>query len=123
METIRMGKRGTLVLPAKLRRQFGLEDGSLLLTEAKDGEIRLRPAIAYEVEIYTPERKAELLLNNAMTKEEWDEIALDVQSWGLDPLNIPGVDKDQREKLGTDKEWAERVVQAKAEYAKAGRSV
>ena len=123
METIKMGKRGTLVLPAKLRRQFGLEDGSLLVTEAKDGEIRLRPAIAYEVEIYTPERKAELLLNNAMTKEEWDEIALDVRSWGLDPLNIPGVDRDQREKLRTDKEWAERVVQAKAEYANAGRSV
>ncbi len=123
METIRMGKRGTLVLPAKLRKQFGLEDGSLLVTEAKDGEIRLRPAIAYEVEIYTPERKAELLLNNAMTKEEWDEIALDVRSWGLDPLNIPGVDKDQREKLRTDKEWAERVVQAKAEHVDAGRSV
>jgi AbrB family looped-hinge helix DNA binding protein len=122
METIKMGKRGTLVLPAKLRRQFGLEDGSLLVTEAKDGEIRLRPAVAYEVEIYTPERKAELLLNNAMTKEEWDEIALDVRSWGLDPLNIPGVDRDQREKLRTDKEWAERVVQAKAEYADAGRS-
>ncbi len=33
METIKMGKRGTLVLPAKLRRPFGLEDGSLLFTE------------------------------------------------------------------------------------------
>ena len=26
--TIKMGKRGTLVLPAKLRKQFGLEDGT-----------------------------------------------------------------------------------------------
>jgi AbrB family looped-hinge helix DNA binding protein len=122
VETIKMGKRGTLVLPAKLRKQFGLEDGSLLITETKDGEIRLRPAVAYEVEIYTPERKAELLLNNAMTKEEWDEIALEVRSWGLDPLNIPGVDKDQREKLRTDEEWHARVVQAKADHAVAGRS-
>lgn len=121
METIKMGKRGTLVLPAKLRRQFGLEDGSLLITEAKDGEIRLRPAFVYESETWSPERKAELLLNNALTKEEWDEIALDVRSWGLDPLNLPGVDKDQREKLRTDREWREEVVQAKKDYA-AGRS-
>ncbi|MBS1800896.1 MAG: AbrB/MazE/SpoVT family DNA-binding domain-containing protein [Acidobacteria bacterium] len=123
METVKMGKRGTLVLPAKLRKQFGLEDGSLLVTEVKEGEIRLRPAVAYEVEIYTPERKAELLLNSAMTKEEWDEIALDIRSWGLDPMNIPGVDRDQREKLRTDKEWSERVRQAKADSAKARRSV
>ena len=33
--TIKMGKRGTIVLPVKLRKQFGLGDGSLLVTEAK----------------------------------------------------------------------------------------
>ena len=31
--TIKMGKRGTIVLPAKLRKQFGLGDGSLLVTD------------------------------------------------------------------------------------------
>ena len=35
--TIKMGKRGTIVLPAKLRKQFGLEDGSLLVTD--DGTV------------------------------------------------------------------------------------
>jgi AbrB family looped-hinge helix DNA binding protein len=44
METIKMGKRGTVVLPAKLRKRFGLEAGALLITEERDGEIRLRPA-------------------------------------------------------------------------------
>ena len=29
--TIKMGKRGTIVLPVKLRKQFGLGDGSLLV--------------------------------------------------------------------------------------------
>src|SRR5579871_1177923 len=90
LQTVKMGKRGTLVLPAKVRKQFGLEEGSLLVTEVKDGEIRLRPASVYEPEVWSPERKAELLLNNAVTREEWDEIALDVKSWGLDPSNLPG---------------------------------
>jgi AbrB family looped-hinge helix DNA binding protein len=113
MTTIKMGKRGTLVLPVKLRKQFGLEDGSLLITEAKDGEIRIRPAVAVEVEVYTPERRAELLLNNAMTREEWDAIAADVRSWGLDPRKIPLVNRNQRNKLPTAKELDERREKAR----------
>ena len=110
--TIKMGKRGTIVLPAKLRKQFGLEDGSLLITEAKDGGISLRTAIAYEVEVYTPERRAELLLNNAMTKEEWDEIVVLVRQDGLDPQNIPFVDPNQREKLPTRQQWQDSIENA-----------
>lgn len=117
MTTIKMGKRGTFVLPVKFRRQLGIEDGSILITEVKDGEIRIRPAVAVEVEVYTPERRAELLLNNAMTKEEWDAIAADVRSWGLDPRNIPYVDSDQREKLPTNQELDERIAKSRAANA------
>jgi AbrB family looped-hinge helix DNA binding protein len=117
MTTIKMGKRGTLVLPVKLRKQLGIEDGSILITEARDGEIRIRPAVAVEAELYTPERRAELLLNNATTKEEWDAIAADVRSWGLDPLNIPFVDPGQREKLPTGRELDKRIAKAKSAHA------
>jgi AbrB family looped-hinge helix DNA binding protein len=117
MTTIKMGKRGTLVLPVKFRRQLGIEDGSILITEAKDGEIHIRPAVAVEAEVYTPERRAELLLNNAMTREEWDAIAADVRSWGLDPQNIPYVDSDQREKLPTGKELDKRIAKSHAANA------
>lgn len=118
MTTIKMGKRGTLVIPVKFRRQLGIEDGSILITEAKDGEIRIRPAVAVEVEVYTPERRAELLLNNAMTKEEWDAIAADVRSWGLDPLNLPYVDSDQREKLPTSQELDDRIANSHTTHVK-----
>lgn len=117
MTTIKMGQRGTLVLPVKFRRQLGIEDGSILIAEAKDGEIRIRPAVAVEVEVYTPERRAELLLNNAMTREEWDAIAADVRSWGLDPQNIPYVDSDQREKLPTNRELDERIKKSRTAHA------
>src|ERR1700678_356574 len=103
--TIKMGKRGTLVLPAKLRKQFGLEDGSLLITEAKDGEIRIRPAVVYEGEVWTPQRKAYLTLINTMTKEEYDEVSSLLREEGIDPTDAPGLDPNYRATLPTEKEW------------------
>ncbi|MDT8368712.1 MAG: AbrB/MazE/SpoVT family DNA-binding domain-containing protein [Longimicrobiales bacterium] len=32
-ESSRIGKRGTLVIPARLRRKFGIEEGSEVITE------------------------------------------------------------------------------------------
>ena len=110
--TIKMGKRGTLVLPADLRKRFGLTDGSMLNIEATADGIKVRPAVAYDVEIYTPERRAELLLNNAMTKEEWDEIAAEVRADGLDPHKIPFVPANQRESLPTRQEWRNEIRSA-----------
>jgi len=113
--TIKMGKRGTLVLPAKLRKQFGLEDGSLLITEAKDGEIRIRPAVVYEGEVWTPQRKAYLTLINTMTKEEYDEVSSLLREEGIDPTDAPGLDPNYRATLPTEKEWEERKTQRRAE--------
>jgi AbrB family looped-hinge helix DNA binding protein len=103
--TIKMGKRGTIVLPAKLRKQFGLADGSLLVTEAKDGEIRLRPAFVYEPEVWSPQRKAYLTLINAMTQEEYDEISALLREEGIDPTDAPGLDPNHRSTLPAAKDW------------------
>ncbi|HEY5055186.1 MAG TPA: AbrB/MazE/SpoVT family DNA-binding domain-containing protein [Acidobacteriaceae bacterium] len=103
--TIKMGKRGTVVLPAKLRKQFGLGDGSLLVTEATGGEIRLRPAYVYEPEVWTPERKAYLTLMNAITQEEYDRISSQLREDGIDPTHVSDLEPDQRATLPTDAEW------------------
>lgn len=47
--TVRVGKRGTLVLPARLRRRLGIDDDSLLVAEELAGGILLRPAVAVPV--------------------------------------------------------------------------
>ncbi len=60
-ETTKLGKRGTLVVPAAIRRRFGLEEGSLVLVEEREDGILIRPAVALPVEQYTPERRAEFL--------------------------------------------------------------
>ncbi len=110
METTRIGKRGTLVIPAKLRQRFALQEGDLLVTEEREDGILLRPAVAVPVEIYTPERKAEFLLNNAVTKEDYDEACRIIrEDFGLDPANIPYTDPNMRAKLLSNAEFDRRM--------------
>jgi AbrB family looped-hinge helix DNA binding protein len=62
----KVGRRGTIVLPAKLRRRLGIEEGSFVVAEERADGILIRPAAVVPVEIYTPERRAEFILNNAV---------------------------------------------------------
>lgn len=89
MKTAKTGKRGTLVIPAPLRRKYGLREGTVVILEEKQEGLFLRPAATFPVEIYTPERKAEFLLNNAVTPEDYRRAVEEVRRVGLDPKKIP----------------------------------
>lgn len=89
METSRVGKRGTIVVPAKLRQRFGLKEGTLLIAEEQGGGILLRPAVAVPVERYTDERKAEFLLNNAVDAKDYAQAVKEVRKLGLSERKIP----------------------------------
>lgn len=88
-ETSKVGKRGVVVIPAKLRQRFGLEEGSLLIAEERDEGILLRPAVAVPVETYSRERIAEFLLSNAVDEADYAEARERVNALGLDPDIIP----------------------------------
>ena len=45
-EYTRVGKRGTIVLPAKLRRRYGFEEGTMIVAEEAPYGVLLRPAPA-----------------------------------------------------------------------------
>lgn len=87
-DTSRMGKRGTVVIPARLRERFGLRDGDLIIAEEREEGILLRPAVAVPVEVYTPRRKAEFLLSNAVGEEDYARAEEEVRRMGLDPSTI-----------------------------------
>jgi bifunctional DNA-binding transcriptional regulator/antitoxin component of YhaV-PrlF toxin-antitoxin module len=114
--TIKMGKRGTLVLPAKLRKQLGLTDGSLLTTELRDGEIRMRPAYVYEPEVWSDEERCFFILINSMTKEEWDRNLPEVLELGIDPTKIESLEQNHRDTLPTRAEWDEEGRKAVAAF-------
>ena len=88
-ESSRVGKRGTLVIPARLRRKFGIEEGSEVIAEETPDGILIRPAVTIPVEVYSPERKAELLLSNAVDTADYEEAVAEVRKLGLDPDDIP----------------------------------
>ena len=85
----KVGKRGTIVIPARIRQDYGLEEGSQVIVEACPEGVLLRPVVTLPFEIYTPERKAEFLLNNAVTPEDYDLALKEVRKMGLDPEEIP----------------------------------
>jgi AbrB family looped-hinge helix DNA binding protein len=87
--TIKLGKRGTVVIPAGLRKRYGLQEGSQLIIEPLSDGVLLRPVVTLPVEIYSPERKAEFLLNNTTTLKEYAEAVKKIREMGLDPETIP----------------------------------
>ena len=89
MEIGKIGRNGTLVIPAKLRRRFGLREGGMVVLEETEDGISIRPAVAVPVEVYSPRRKAELLLNNAVDAADYRRAVRAVRKLGLDPETIP----------------------------------
>jgi AbrB family looped-hinge helix DNA binding protein len=89
MESAKVGKRGAIVVPAKLRKRFGIEEGTIVIAEEKEDGILIRPAVVVPVERYTPERKAEFLLSNAIDRADYRRARKEVLKLGLDPDSIP----------------------------------
>jgi len=88
-EPSRVGKRGTVVIPAALRRRYGIEEGTFVVAEPRDGGIFIRPAVILPIEIYTRERKAQFLLSNAVDSGDYAGAVASVRAMGLDPDAIP----------------------------------
>jgi AbrB family looped-hinge helix DNA binding protein len=89
MDSARVGKRGTIVVPAKLRKRFGLDEGSFVTAEAREDGILLRLAAIVPIEKYSPQRKAEFLLSNATNSADYRRARREVKKLGLDPDAVP----------------------------------
>jgi AbrB family looped-hinge helix DNA binding protein len=72
--------RGTVTLPADVRRDLGLVEGDVLTVEIREGAVVLTPTVLTPVEIYTEARIAEFDESAKMTAEE---LALAREAWGL----------------------------------------
>ena len=84
-EVTRIGKRGTVVIPASLRKRYGLEVGGEVLVEETAEGLLLRPAITLPIEIYSKERRAQFLLENATDCEDYERAREEVRKMALDP--------------------------------------
>ena len=57
--TGQVGRRGTIVLPAATRRRYGLDDGSLFISEEREDGILIRPAAATALDLKEVRKKIE----------------------------------------------------------------
>jgi len=89
LETSKVGKRGSVIIPAKLRKQYGIKEGTLIVAEARPEGVLIKPAVAVPIEFYSNERKAEFLLSNAVDSEDYQWAVREVKKLGLDPKKIP----------------------------------
>jgi AbrB family looped-hinge helix DNA binding protein len=89
MDAAKVGKREAIIVPAKLRKRFGLTEGSFVTAEARSDGILLRPAVIVPVERYTPERQAEFLLSTATSKKDYQRIRKEVKKLGMNADAIP----------------------------------
>jgi bifunctional DNA-binding transcriptional regulator/antitoxin component of YhaV-PrlF toxin-antitoxin module len=89
MEAVKVGKRGAIVVPAKLRKRYGNEGDWLVTAEPRAEGVLIRPAIVVPVERYTPERKAEFLLSTATSAKNYHRARREVKKLGLGPDAIP----------------------------------
>jgi AbrB family looped-hinge helix DNA binding protein len=87
-ESSRIGKRGTFVIPARLRRRFGLSEGTTVIAEETEEGILLRPAVTLPIESYSSERRAEFLLSNAINDDDYARAREAVREMGIDPDSI-----------------------------------
>jgi AbrB family looped-hinge helix DNA binding protein len=74
--------RGTITLPAEVRRDLGLAEGDVLTVEVREGAVVLTPAVLSPIEIYSDERIAEFDESARMTPEDLDRAR---RAWGLTP--------------------------------------
>ena len=87
-EATRVGKRGTIVLPARMRKRYGFEEGTMIVAEEAEYGVLLRPAAIMPVELYSPARKAEFLIANAVDAADRRKADEEVRRLGLDPRKI-----------------------------------
>ncbi len=71
MDTVKLGKKGQLSLPASVLRKLGLQGAATLIVEATDdGAVILRPAAVYPIELYTDARIKEFEEANRLTRSQ-----------------------------------------------------
>ena len=88
-EPSRVGKRGSIVIPAALRRRYGIEEGSFSRCRAPKGGVLIVPVSGLPIETISPQRKAQFLLSNALDAADYADAVAEVRTMGLDPNTIP----------------------------------
>lgn len=113
MTMITPDERGVVSIPPALLRQIGVTPESPVTVEISGTTLIVRPQMQQvrEIEVYTPERKAELLLNNAVDSADYLATVAVVRAMGLDPDAIPHQRPTTADKRGHDVQTGAELIE------------
>ncbi len=77
-----IGKRGTVVISAPFREEYGLNDGQDVIQEPTPEGVLIRASTSVPIRRYTDAEKAAFILNGALTPEEYTEAVAEVKAMG-----------------------------------------
>lgn len=83
-----IGKRGVVVIAAPFRKAYGFEEGAHFVQEATPQGVLIRPAATVPIRLYSDTDKATFMLNNAVSRVEYEEACAAVKKMGLDPKKV-----------------------------------
>jgi hypothetical protein len=86
-ETVYVGQSGDVPLPPSIQERAGISAGSAVTLEARQGMVIVRTS-GEILEMYTPVRRAEFLLSNAVDAADYAAVREEVRKMGLDPEKI-----------------------------------
>jgi AbrB family looped-hinge helix DNA binding protein len=109
----RVGKRGTVVIPAALRKQFGIEEGSLVLAEAHEDGVLIRPAIA----VPTDEYRRRFL---EQVNRDYAALRQDAAAWEAELAERRVLDGTLLDGLDPDEIWTEDGDVVRTEQSTSG---
>lgn len=99
VESSKVGKRGTVVIPATLRRRFGMTEGSLVIAEAREDGVLIRPAVAVPRDM---EWRQQLLEE---TNRAYAALRADAEAWRAELAEREAWDATLSDGLDADEDW------------------
>ena len=88
-EMSKVGKRGAVVIPASLRRRFGIKEGSLVIAEGRAKESSFGRLQHSPLRCMPRTPRLSFLLSNAVGAKDYVRAKEEVRKMGLDPRKIP----------------------------------
>lgn len=99
-ELSKVGKRGTIVIPAPLRRRLGIEEGTLVMAEEREGGVLIRPAVAVPAEEYRAHFFSEL-------ERAYHALREDAAAWGEEQAERRALEGTLMDGLDPDEVWTD----------------
>lgn len=100
-EISKVGKRGTVVIPAELRRQFGIDEGDLVSAEAHEGGILIHRVVAVPVD----DQRRRCLLE--ATNQAYAALKTDPEAWRAERAERALWDATLADGLAQEEVWGE----------------